>query len=115
MEKRTRFVKTEVKAEITEEAQKLTPYTNHLSLSVKVGNKPAPKDMNGYQVVTFSVYHWQPRNKPNIPFTVLIYDQELQEQAMFLKQGQSLVISGKLGYDVHNGIAKLFLFVDGIS
>lgn len=116
MEKKTRFVKSEeAKADVEESSQKLAPYTNQCSFSVKVGNKPETKSISGYQVVAFTGYHWQPKGKPQIALTILIYDEERQKQALDLKQGQSLVVSGKLGYDVHNGVAKLFLFVDTIA
>jgi hypothetical protein len=113
MEKRTRFVKIESpKADVIEQTQNLAPYTNTCSFSVKVGNTPEQKTLNGYQVVTFTGYHWQPKHKPQVPFTILIYDQDLQKQALELKQGQSLVVSGKLGYDVHSGLVKLFILVN---
>lgn len=116
MEKRTRFVKSEeAKADVIEQTQKLAPYTNSCQFSVKVGNTPEQKTLNGYHVTTFTGYHWQPKGKPQVPFTILIYDEGLQKQALELKQGQSIVVSGKLGYDVHNSLAKLFLFVDSIA
>lgn len=116
MEKKTRFVRSqEAQADTVEESQKLAPYTNECRFSVKVGNKPETKILNGFSVVCFACYHWQPKNKPQLPLSAMVYDQELQKKALELKQGQSVVVCAKLGYDVHNGVAKLFLFIDQIQ
>jgi hypothetical protein len=116
MEKKTRFVRTEeAKADTGEQGHRLAPYTNSCQLSVKAGNSPEQKTLNGYQVVTFTGYHWQPKSRPQMPLTVMVYDGDLQETAKQLAIGQSLVVSGKLGYDVHNGVAKLFVFADRLS
>lgn len=113
--KRTQFVKTEVKAD-SDESNQLAPYTNECTLSVRIGSKPETKQLNGYTLVQCSVYHWQPKGRPQVPMTAMIYDATLQERTLQLRIGQSLVMSGKLGYDVHqNGIVKLFLLVDTIS
>jgi hypothetical protein len=116
MDKKTRFVKSEeAKADVVEQTQKLAPYTNQCRFSVKLGEKPTQKPVNGYQLVSFSACHWQPKGKPVMWMQCLVYDERVQQTAMLLTQGQSIVISGKLGYDVHNGVAKLFLFVDTIE
>jgi hypothetical protein len=116
MEKKTQFVRTEeAKADTGEQSHKLAPYTNSCQLSVKVGNTPEQKTLNGYQVTTFTGYHWQPKSRPQMSLTVMVYDGDLQETAKQLTIGQSLVVSGKLGYDVHNGVAKLFLLTDSLS
>jgi hypothetical protein len=116
MDKRTRFVRSEEgKADSTEQSSNLAPYTNQCRFSVKLGENPIQKPVNGYQLVTFSACHWQPKNKPALWLACLVYDQEVQKQALLLKQGQSIVVAGKLGYDIHNGVAKLFLFVDAME
>ncbi len=117
MQKRqTRFVKVESPKSVeSSEASTLAPYTNSCTFSVRLGENPTPKELNGYRVVAFSACHWQPKGKPAMWMQCYVYDQRLQEQTLTLKQGQSLVVSGKLGYDTHQGIAKLFLFIDGIG
>lgn len=114
--KHTRFVKVESpKSESSEQTSTLAPYTNTCTFSIRLGENPTSKELNGYRVVAFSACHWQPKGKPVMWMQCYVYDEDLQKQTLQLKQGQSFVASGKLGYDSHQGIAKLYLFIDRID
>jgi len=104
----TKFTRVELpQAEVASTTSNLMPYTNHIILSVKV--------MNGFKTVTFPIAHWQPKGKPMFFATCIIYDADVSLVALKLQRGESILVEGKFGYDVYNGISKHFILADSIK
>jgi hypothetical protein len=107
---------TRVEAQPTQEdTNPLMPYTNKITLSTKICDKPTKKIIGSYEAVSCSIAHWQPRGKPTLFLQMLCYDSDVSKTALSLDVGKSIVVTGKLGMDIHNGVQKLFLLCDDIQ
>ena len=112
----TKFTKADTPQTIpSEDTNPLKPYTNKITLSVKVCDKPIEKTIGGYKVVSCSLAHWQPRGKPTLFLSMLCYDAIVSKVALSIPIGKSIVVSGKFAMDIHNGVQKLFLLCDEIQ
>lgn len=98
-----------------EKKDPLQPYTNSCAFSGKLGGVAEQKEINGYQVVIFSMAHWQPRDKPALWLTCYVYDEHLMPLVKALKKGQSVIVRGKFTYDVYEGKALLGMLVNEVE